>query len=338
MTSTTPLPRWRRNVQLLLRAAAALLLSTLLGGLLGLIVRDRVVVVGWLIYVPLVPLGGVALVWELTARGRGLPKVRFGLGLVGALGCVAGLVTMLGSGATVAPVAPGVAPLTVVQWNVRWGGGGGGRDGRSERWDSLCRDIAGRAPDIVVLSECPSEVRVEELKHTLGPEWTSVSSRNGPRAHYLYSLVVAARWPLMLDREFAIPSGRVMQVTVAAPGGDVRVVVADGESPFWHDRTARLGAIAQFCRDAAASGTPIDLIAGDFNAVGRSVGFDAIAGAGFTSAGASGRGWRASWPSICPLYDIDHVWVGQRWNIAAVERFTNLATDHRGQLVRLNVR
>ena len=188
---------------------------------------------------------------------------------------------------------------------------------------------------VVVLSECPSETRVRELTTLLGAGWTSVSSRNSPRAHYLYSLVVAARWPVTVEREAPIPSGRVMQVTVAAPGGDVRVLVADGESHFRHGRTARLGAIAQFCRDAAASGKPIDLIAGDFNAVGRSVGFDAIADAGFTSAGASGAGWRATWPSICPLYDIDHVWVGERWTTSDVSRLTNLVTDHRALVVQI---
>jgi endonuclease/exonuclease/phosphatase family metal-dependent hydrolase len=332
-------PRWRLIIVTVLRSGAVSLFAALVGGLFSLIVRDGLPVIGWLIYVPLVPLGAAAVVWELAARGRGLPKLRFALGLVGALALACGIITTLGAGfPTSAPAAPGVTPIAILQWNVRWGGGGGGRDGRSERWDSLCRDIAGRAPDIVVLSECPSDTRVKELEQTLGPAWTSACSRNAPRAPYLYSLVVAARWPVTLEREAAIPSGRVMQVTVAAPGGDVRVLVADGESHFWHDRTARLGAIAQFCRDAAASGTPIDLIAGDFNAVGRSIGFDAIAGAGFTSAGASGAGWRATWPSICPLYDIDHVWLSPRWTITSLERFTNLVTDHRGHIVRLNVR
>ena len=184
MISTTSAPRWRRIVQLLLRAAAALLFAILLGGLLGLIVRDRMPVIGWLTYVPLVPLGGVALVWELAARGRGLPKQRFALGLIGALGLLGGVVTMLGGGggSTNAPAASGVAPLNVVQWNIRWGGGGAGHDGHSQRWDSLCRDIAGRAPDIVVLSESPSDARVKELERALGPGWTSVCSRNARRA------------------------------------------------------------------------------------------------------------------------------------------------------------
>ena len=327
-----------------LRAGAVALFATLLGGLLSLIIRDRLPVVGWLIYVPLVPLGAAAVVWELLARGRGLPKLRFALGLVGALALACGIVTSRGAGldpapdVPVAPVTPGVTPITVLQWNVRWGGGGGGTDGKAARWDSICRDIARRAPDIVVLSECPSDQQLDHLEQTLGTAWAFARSEHPRRSRYLYRLVVASRWPVTLEREGAIPSGRVMQAAVAAPGGDVRVLVVDGESAFWHDRTARLGAVAQICRDAALSGKPIDVIAGDFNAIGRSVGFDRVSDAGFTSAGASGAGWEPTWPSICPLYDIDHVWVNERWGIASVERFTNLVTDHRGQVVRLNVR
>jgi endonuclease/exonuclease/phosphatase family metal-dependent hydrolase len=321
---------------LLLRAGAAALFVTLLGGLLSLIIRDRLPVVGWLIYVPLVPLGMIALIWELAARGRGLPKLRFALGLVGALALASGIVTSLGSGLPPLRETPGVTPITVLQWNVRWGGGGGGADGKAERWDSICRDVARHAPDIVILSECPSQERVARLEQTSGSTWTSVRSEHPRRSRYLYRLLVASRWPVTLEREDAIPSGRVMQAVVAVPGGDVRVLVVDGESPFWHDRTARLGAVAQLCRDAAQSGKPIDLIAGDFNAIRRSVGFDRISDAGFVSFGASGAGWCATWPSICPLYDIDHVWVSERWDIVSLERFTNLVTDHRGQVVRVN--
>ena len=335
MTLTPSPPRWRRILITILRAGATALFVTLLGGLLSLILRDRLPVIGWLIYVPLVPLGAAALVWELAARGRGLPKLRFALGLVGAVALACGIVTSLGTGL---PPAPGVTPITVLQWNVRWGGGGGGDDGKAERWDSLCRDLARHAPDIVILSECPSEQRLDHLERTLGSAWTFARSEHPRRSRYLYRLLVASRWPVRLEREDAIPSGRVIQAVVGVPGGDVRVLVVDGESAFWHDRTARLGAVAQICRDAALLGQPIDVVAGDFNAIRRSVGFDLIADAGFRSAGASGAGWRPTWPSICPLYEIDYVWVNERWGIVSVERFTNLVTDHRGQLVRLNVR
>jgi endonuclease/exonuclease/phosphatase (EEP) superfamily protein YafD len=170
---------------------------------------------------------------------------------------------------------------------------------------------------------------------TLGSDWALALSQNPYPTQYFYRLVVASRWPVTLEREWAIPTGRAMQAVVHASGGDVRVLVVDGESQPWHDRTPRLGAVAQILRDAALSGAPIDVVAGDFNSTRRSIGFDAIADAGFVSAGATSPGWRATWPSICPLYDIDHLWVSNRWTIEAFERFANLVTDHRGQVSRI---
>jgi endonuclease/exonuclease/phosphatase (EEP) superfamily protein YafD len=150
-------------------------------------------------------------------------------------------------------------------------------------------------------------------------------------------MIVCSRWPVRLESEGAIPTGRAMRAIIAAPGGDVRVLVVDGESHPLLDRTPRLRAVAQILRDTAASGAPIDLVAGDVNAVGRSVGFDDMRAAGYTSIGTLGA-WNATWPSICPLWDIDHAWVGNRWTVTGIERFTNLATDHRGQVFRINVR
>lgn len=333
--------RWRRMLQFLLRAMAAGLFGMIFGGLVGLVVRDRFPVIALLIYVPLVPLGAAALVWEMAARGRGLPKWRFLLGAAGLVAVSAGVWTMTGGWAAAMPDmsdAPGGTPIAVLQWNVRWGGGGGGKDGKLVRWDSICRDIARHAPDIVILSECPRRERLTHLEQTLGLAWTTVRSEHTDPARYFYRLVVGSRWPVTLERESAIPSGRVMQAVVAAPSGDVRVLVVDGESHFRHDRTPRLRAVAQILREAERSGAPIDLVAGDFNAVGRSVGFDAIASAGFTSAGATGPGWRGTWPSILPLYDIDHVWVSERWSITSVDRFPNRVSDHRALRVRAKVR
>jgi len=243
--------------------------------------------------------------------------------------CAPVITGSLGKAPVIDPHAePG--PL-VIQWNVRWGGGGSGADGKQERWDSICQDIARHTPDIILLSESPRRERIEHLEHTLGAEWTSVVSQSEQRAHYLYRMVVLSRWPVILEREAAIPTGRVMQGLVSAPGGNVRVLVVDGESHVWHERVPRLRAVAQFCRDAEAAGQPINIIAGDFNAIGRSIGFDAIAEAGYYSATKN----RATWPSICPVYDIDHLWVGNGRGVMSVEQRTNLATDHIGNTVRL---
>jgi endonuclease/exonuclease/phosphatase family metal-dependent hydrolase len=326
----------RRAFDTFTRVAAAVLFLALLAGLLGLLLRDRIPVVALLMYVPLLPLGIAAIVWELVARGRSLRRWRWMLGAIGVVAGACGLMTSLGRRASPAPPPPaGIQPINVLQWNVRWGGSGGGEDGTGGRWQSLCHDIAGRAPDMLVLNECPGSDRLNDLLRVLGPEWTGIHSASANGAAYRYRLLVAARWPVKLERQQPIPSGFVMQAVVRGPGGDVRVLVVDGESPPWFDRTPRLRAVAQILRDAEQAGAPVDVVAGDFNAVGRSVGFAEFSAAGFVSAGATQPGWRATWPAIAPLYDIDHVWVDREWTIVSFNRFTNRVSDHRGHFARI---
>jgi vancomycin resistance protein VanJ len=308
------------------------LLLAAVGGLIGQILRDRWPVVALLMYVPLLPVGLAALGLDAIGRGRTLPRARFGLSAVGIVAAVVGLALGIGHAPPSAPGAPSISAITVLQWNLRWGGGGGGHDGEADRWGSLCDDVARHAPDIVILSESPSEKRLPPVSGM-----HLVVSQHARGSRYLYRMVVCSRWPVRLQSERAIPTGRAMRAIIAAPGGDVRVLVVDGESHPLLDRTPRLRAVAQILRDTAASGAPIDLVAGDVNAVGRSVGFDDMRAAGYTSIGTLGA-WNATWPSICPLWDIDHAWVGNRWTVTGIERFTNLATDHRGQVFRINVR
>ena len=89
--------------------------------------------------------------------------------------------------------------------------------------------------------------------------------------------------------------------------------------------------------DALLRAGPIDLIAGDFNTVGRSIGFDAFAQKGYQLASDRARGWRGTFPSWCPLYDIDHVWVGGYLSASECTFVTNPHTDHRGQTVRVRM-
>jgi endonuclease/exonuclease/phosphatase family metal-dependent hydrolase len=136
-------------------------------------------------------------------------------------------------------------------------------------------------------------------------------------------------------RQVPITNGSAVEVTVIIRDRLVRVVVVDGDSNVLRSRTPMLRDVIRACADSAAAGEPIDLIAGDFNAVGRSVGFDEFPRAGFTNASAQSPGWRPTWPAWLPLYDIDHVWVGRGWVVESYEQFTNLSTDHRAQFARL---
>ena len=83
------------------------------------------------------------------------------------------------------------------------------------------------------------------------------------------------------------------------------------------------------------------MIAGDFNSLGRSRGFDAIerSGGGYAIAAAQHRWFRATYSANFPLYDIEHVVarLGERRSVLHVR---NHGTNHRGQcvLIRLGQR
>jgi endonuclease/exonuclease/phosphatase family metal-dependent hydrolase len=124
---------------------------------------------------------------------------------------------------------------------------------------------------------------------------------------------------------------------VDRPGRPIRLLLVDGQSKVTQLRTPMLLDIASACNQARAAGIPFDVVLGDFNAVSRSVGFDALrtAAAGYSLASMSCTGWRGTWPMPMPVYDIDHVWVGAGLSVRSCSIFSNRVCDHRGQLVQL---
>lgn len=334
--------RTHPRFQSLLRLLASITVGLIVIGLVGQLLRDRFFITHLMMHAPLVLLGAAAVVLAIVWRGS--RAWRATLLVSGVVGVVSGAAPMIGGGARSSP-APSGQDATIVQWNVRWGGGGGGVDGSAKRWSSICDELAGfaqddapgGAPDIIILSEAPSPPRIAELSGRLGDGWSNAQVRNAPRARYLYSLAVLSRWPVTLERENEIPSGRTMLVRVAAPDGDIRVLVVDGQSTPLIQRTPRLRAVSDICRAADGSAAPIHIVAGDFNAIGRSIGFDAIRDAGYGPAAASSRGWRGTWPALCPVYDIDHVWLSDEIAVSGCALFSNLATDHRGTVVRVGL-
>ena len=116
-----------------------------------------------------------------------------------------------------------------------------------------------------------------------------------------------------------------------------RLLVVDGLSNPILSRSPFLDDIAQLCHQALAEGKPFDIVLGDFNSIARSVGFDALADAGYALVSRSTLGnWRGTFPSFAPVYDIDHIWVrpGSARHLEGA-MFTNFASDHRGQVARL---
>jgi endonuclease/exonuclease/phosphatase family metal-dependent hydrolase len=317
----------------------------------GRVVRDRSAWLALLLYLPMLLLGAAAVAYDLLRRGRSLRRGRFVLAGIGAaaLAWEAGAMTGWRGGDDL-PTAPaagegggGGGRVTLVHWNVQWGGS---RRGTDEPWRAITAALRERGPDVVVLSEAPPEAWVRRWAASMGPAWSAAFHEGTTSAKYRSQLAVCSRWPVHHERDVRLPngSGFLARIDVAVDGvgtRPLRVLVADGRSKLSVHRTPMLAEVARLCDEAGRAGRPIDVIAGDFNAVARSLGFDAVrrAGGGYALASEHSGGWRGTFPSVLPLYDIDHVWVHEgTMAVESCDLFTNLATDHRGQAVRLRRR
>jgi vancomycin resistance protein VanJ len=330
---TTPAPRVPLLRRLRRRAVPFLTTGTILVlalGATGQILRDRNVPLALMMYIPLLPLGLWAILLDVSCRGRCVPRMRFALGIAGAIAaaCAAALMT---GGSPPEPAPPGSAEMSLLHWNVMWGG----HD--PPKWRETAAKIVGHDPDLVVLSEAPSDEMVADALSGAGPRWNVVYITNPPKTRYWYNPMVCSRGPLKIERRVEIRNGAAMSVLAEVKGRTVRLLVVDGKSDPRILRTPMLHDIAAACDDAARRGEPFDVIAGDFNSTGRSIGFDAVANAGELGyrRAATYAGWRATWPFPLPLFDIDHVWVRNRPRVLGCELFSSRRTDHRGQFVRL---
>jgi endonuclease/exonuclease/phosphatase family metal-dependent hydrolase len=293
----------------------------------GYAARDRWAGVAVLSYVPLLPIAltSMALAALQSARVRAR-KALFGVSLIAVIWA---LPAMVGWGTPRLDHAPLASAVRLLHWNVLWGGPRG--------FDGMRDTIVAEAPDVVVLSEAPREAPLADLVARLGRGWSMVHVQNPEPANYWYKMVVASRWPVRLLGEQAVDRGRTMLAQIDAPERSLRILVVDGQSDPARDRTKMLRDVAKIVRGEDRAGTPVDVLAGDFNAPGRSLGFDELFQAGYSLAASVSHSWRATWPSFLPLLDLDHVLL--RDSIAFDCRFfSNPNSDHRGQVVRLSRR
>ena len=302
-------------------------------GLVGQVVRDRNVPLALMMYIPLAPLGLWAVCLDLLRRGRSL-RPPFLLCSLGAAALLAGLGPMLGRESP-QPAPPGATPVTLLHWNVQ----SGGRRLEWSRWEKAAEGMMARAPDVIVLSETPPDPWLFATLRRRGNGWNAVQLHPGPGTRYWYNLLVCSRWPLKMDGAVTVRNGAAMAASVTVRGRPVRLLVVDGMSTITLPRTPFLHDVAAACDEAARAGRPYDLVVGDFNAVGRSIGFDAVrtAGGGYRRASDHCGGWRGTWPVPIPLYDIDHVMARTGVAVTRCEIFTCsvLDTDHRGHWVTL---
>lgn len=268
----------------------------------------------------LVPLTAVVIVGVASALlGRGSWRVRGGGVLLLLALAFPGYVIehprLLAPSRLMAAPANQDEPLRVVAWNVmsyNWAG---------KRGAGIVEALAADDPDIVCLTEGTYRRQAPDfVQRAMGRDWEWAATRQ---------LLVGSRYPIASSRELATRSRlRVFEATIAAPGGDVRVLLADLPTPPRRDTAAmftELRAILEL--------TPQPfLLVGDFNTP-RGSWHMARATEQLTDlhAAAGADRWLASWPSPFPLWQIDHAFASPQWQPIRAELRGSVQSDHRRQ-------
>ncbi|MHB1561852.1 MAG: endonuclease/exonuclease/phosphatase family protein [Isosphaeraceae bacterium] len=329
-TAATP-SRRRRIAHRLGRLSAVGLALLILAGGLGQALRDRSTATTLLMYLPLPLLAGCAVALDAAWRGRSLGWPGFALTALALIAAGWSAWWLIGSGRE-HPATPGEREVSVLHWNVQWGGGLF-RGPRS--WAAQRAAILARHPDLIVLSEAPPRDWLDQLVAELGPGASLITIQHHPSSPYWYRLAVISRRPLRQEPAPSLPNGSALVVVAEVDGRDLRLLIVDGLSSPTRPRLPFLAAIAESCRRARANDRPFDLVLGDFNTPSRSLGFDELEALGYTLAGRSAHGWRATFPAWLPVYDIDHVWLAPGMTLASCSFFNGPHTDHRGQHIRI---
>lgn len=310
-------------------------LAIILLALIAQIVRDISIFWALLLYMPLLPLGLWAIVWSLTWRGKSV-LLFYSLMLIG-------LVAMGVQGQQFLRFFPQQTlpqqanSIRLLHWNVLWGG----KFPLSSKpyqgsWESLSQAILQQQANIIVLSEPPQDKRLFALADQLDDDWQMIHFQAANKCTERCILfTVLSPYPMHIERYINPRHGNAFIVRLNMPQGIFRLLVVDGISQYTQLRTPFLHDIQQTVIEQYEKQQPIDVIVGDFNAVRRSQGFDdyPIMGDGYWLAADKTLGWRGTWKSYAPLFDIDHIWVNRRYQAVYTKFLFNWASDHHGQLV-----
>ncbi len=317
---------------------------TILGILLALhghIIRDPSAKLGLLMYIPLIPLGIWTILVDLIQGGRSLFLFRFSLTLIGLSLITWGYLTMVGQ-ANVQAIAKAYPDNTikVLHWNISWGGKG------KNIWQQIRNEIQRHNPDIAILNETPKTKKFKQLLTQMG--WKAQRFYNYEvRRHN--PLAVCSATPVTIKKYIKIRNAYAVIMEIMIRNNKLRILAVDGNAnvskrhklwsrrlilPKW--RMPMLNDLAEIIKEEADDNHPIDIIAGDFNALSLSIGFDkfATAGGGYYLASRFSQDWRGTWKTYFPLYDIDHVWVHKRFQGLRTKLFSHSSSDHRGQIVK----
>ncbi len=220
-------------------------------------------------------------------------------------------------------VAPRADEVRVLQWNTDYPAGNDPRAALA---------IFNQGADIVLISNRGSITSPDLVQQWGGPD--AQVAGVGPFALITSMPVIEAR-PIA----FSTRGGQYWAVgrfTVLPPdwnGRPLRIAMVDLPSRLRLPRSAVAAALAQAIEVGQLG--PVDLVAGDFNALDDSVimrrcfpGFrDALAQAG--------TGWLATWPRWLPLWRIDHVLLGPQVRCLAGWTIDPGTSEHMMTMVRL---
>lgn len=306
--------------------------------IIGYTIRDRTILLAFLMYIPLLPLGLWVILLDLWQGGYSLPKFRFSLTFFGFVLVFWG--TLLMTGASNGTVhAAHHKPVSLLQWNVKWAGldyyYNLENPNNTGEWAEIREKIHQHNPDIIVLTDPPQvEAWLAQLTQQMG---TGSSMLKYYHTEY-NGLAIFSSWPLQFERLVRFRYGIGMSVVVTMPEQVLRLLLIDADSDPQKLRTPLLTDIIQTAIDSDKEKQPIDIMVGDFNAVSRSIGFDTypVAAGGYQLASKFARIWRGTWPSFLPVFDIDHVWIHKRFQVLSVKTWSQQNIDHRGQLVYFN--
>lgn len=308
---------WHRLRKMLAQLISWSLLLLLTLSLIGQWVRDVTVELGFLLYLPLLPLSVLAVLWDISARGRTLPRLRFALSGLALVAFAVIFSTMKGQAVPPAH-ATNAAGFSVLHWNVLWGG--------NQHWSEFTELMQAQPVDVVLISEPPS---MWELNH-----WQQQLSEHSTAEWSLlieWPLAIYSAHPIRKKATLTFSNGMGVLVEVTPPSGLFRILFIDGKRDLSQPRHLLLHSILAYMQLAEAAGQPIHIIAGDFNSLGRSRGFDQWHTAGYQLAAQQAGQWRGSWPSWLPLYDIDHIWLHPSLSLQQFHFLFHAKTDHRGQ-------
>ena len=325
----------RRVVRLVGPASTALIVVALTATVGAQIVRDRTLALALLMCVPIWPLALSAIVRDVLARGRALP-LRWSL-LTSGVGAGAFSISLVWCPARASEGAPESPQVSIVQWNMQWGGARG-----AESLAEMLRTLDAYHPEVVCISEAPAEGKLQRVIGALGgAPWRAASVEHSRPSSYWFRLTVLSHQPVVVRRQWHLRTGHAALFEVALQPRTLRVLMVDLQSEPLLPRSPTIAEAARIVDDLAAAGVPVDVVTGDFNTPGRFLGFDALSDAadGYRRAAMWSGQLRATWPARMPLsfLDIDHVWVKRGLDVASAELFSSPNTDHRGQVAVLRL-